>query len=165
PMGTSLPKPHLTVGAIGHHDHGMTTLVAAVVARQACKNRLDRFKSYKEIARGGTERDELKTITHAPTHGDYETARRHYAHIDCPGHMDRAKANIRALNKMDGPIVGVAADAGAMPQTREHLLLARQSNVSHLVVFLSKVDAVDDPQLIDLVELDLRETLSKYGFP
>ena len=160
-------KPHVNVGTIGHIDHGKTTLTAAICARQALKfPRPDvRVKSYKEIAKGGTERDELKTVTIAVAHVEYETPKRHYAHIDCPGHADYIKNMITGAAQMDGAILVVAANDGPMPQTREHLLLARQVNVPHVVVFLNKIDTVDDPELLDLVELEIRELLNKYEFP
>ncbi|GIW80708.1 MAG: elongation factor Tu [Gemmatales bacterium] len=158
-------KPHVNVGTIGHIDHGKTTLTAAIVARQAFKNKIEKFKDYKQIAKGGTERDELKTVTIAVAHVEYETPNRHYAHIDCPGHADYIKNMITGAAQMDGAILVVAANDGPMPQTREHLLLARQVNVPHIVVFLNKVDTVDDPELLELVELELRELLTKYEFP
>src|SRR5436305_7487541 len=158
-------KPHVNVGTIGHIDHGKTTLTAAIVARQGFKNKLDKVKSYKDIAKGGTERDELKTVTIAVAHVEYETPNRHYAHIDCPGHADYIKNMITGAAQMDGAILVVAANDGPMPQTREHILLARQVNVPYIVVFMNKVDTVDDPELLDLVELELRELLSKYDFP
>src|SRR5213078_3900013 len=158
-------KPHVNVGTIGHIDHGKTTLTASIVARQAYKNKVEKFKDYKEIAKGGTERDELKTVTIAVAHVEYETPNRHYAHIDCPGHADYIKNMITGAAQMDGAILVVAANDGPMPQTREHLLLARQVNVPFIIVFLNKVDTVDDPELLELVELELRELLSKYEFP
>src|SRR5437660_7745774 len=158
-------KPHVNVGTIGHIDHGKTTTTAAIVARQAFKNKITKFKDYKEIAKGGTERDDLKTVTIAVAHVEYETEKRHYAHIDCPGHADYIKNMITGAAQMDGAILVVAANDGPMPQTREHLLMARQVNVPYIVVFLNKVDTVDDPELLDLVELELRELLSKYEFP
>src|SRR2546427_4456120 len=158
-------KPHVNVGTIGHIDHGKTTLTASIVHRQAFKNKIAKFKDYKEIAKGGTERDDLKTVTIAVAHVEYETAARHYAHIDCPGHADYIKNMITGAAQMDGAILVVAANDGPMPQTREHLLLARQVNVPYIVVFLNKVDTVDDPELLELVELELRELLSKYEFP
>ena len=158
-------KPHVNVGTIGHIDHGKTTLTAAIVARQGFKNKVDKVKSYKDIAKGGTERDELKTVTISVAHVEYETPNRHYAHIDCPGHADYIKNMITGAAQMDGAILVVAANDGPMPQTREHLLLARQVNVPRIVVFLNKIDTVDDPELIELVELELRELLSKYEFP
>jgi elongation factor Tu len=161
----SRTKPHVNVGTIGHIDHGKTTLTAAIVARQAYKNKVEKFKDYKEIAKGGTERDDLKTVTIAVAHVEYETPKRHYAHIDCPGHADYIKNMITGAAQMDGAILVVAANDGPMPQTREHLLLARQVNVPYIVVFMNKIDTVDDPELLDLVELELRELLSKYEFP
>src|SRR5262249_34441445 len=158
-------KPHINVGTIGHIDHGKTTLTAAIVARQGVKNKVEKVKSYKEIAKGGTERDENKTVTIAVSHVEYETPKRHYAHIDCPGHADYIKNMITGAAQMDGAILVVAANDGPMPQTREHLLLARQVNVPYIVVFLNKIDTVDDPELLELVEMEMRELLSKYGFP
>jgi elongation factor Tu len=158
-------KPHVNVGTIGHIDHGKTTTTAAIVARQAYKNKIAKFKDYKEIAKGGTERDDLKTVTIAVAHVEYETANRHYAHIDCPGHADYIKNMITGAAQMDGAILVVAANDGPMPQTREHILLARQVGVPRIVVFLNKIDTVDDPELLELVEMELRELLSKYEFP
>src|SRR5207253_10244634 len=158
-------KPHVNVGTIGHIDHGKTTLTAAILMRQALKNKLAKVKSYAEIAKGGIVRDENKTVTIAVAHVEYETPNRHYAHIDCPGHADYIKNMITGAAQMDGAILVVAANDGPMPQTREHLLLARQVNVPYIVVFLNKIDTVDDPELLDLVELELRELLSKYEFP
>jgi elongation factor Tu len=169
-------KPHVNVGTIGHIDHGKTTLTAALVMRSLVKNKsAASFKGktvadpakdvYKEIAKGGTERDELKTVTIAVAHVEYETPNRHYAHIDCPGHADYIKNMITGAAQMDGAILVVAANDGPMPQTREHILLARQVGVPRIVVFLNKIDTVDDPELLDLVELELRELLSKYEFP
>jgi elongation factor Tu len=158
-------KPHVNVGTIGHIDHGKTTLTAAIVARQGYKNKVEKIKSYKDIAKGGTERDELKTVTIAVAHVEYETPNRHYAHIDCPGHADYIKNMITGAAQMDGAILVVAANDGPMPQTREHILLARQVGVPRIVVFLNKIDTVDDPELIELVELELRELLTKYEFP
>jgi elongation factor Tu len=158
-------KPHVNVGTIGHIDHGKTTLTAAIVARQGYKNKVDKIKSYKDIAKGGTERDDLKTVTIAVAHVEYETPNRHYAHIDCPGHADYIKNMITGAAQMDGAILVVAANDGPMPQTREHILLARQVGVPRIVVFLNKIDTVDDPELLELVELELRELLSRYEFP
>jgi elongation factor Tu len=159
-------KPHVNVGTIGHIDHGKTTLTAALVMRSAAKFKPDlKVKTYKEIAKGGTERDELKTVTIAVAHVEYETPTRHYAHIDCPGHADFIKNMITGAAQMDGAILVVAANDGPMPQTREHVLLARQVGVPRIVVFLNKVDTVDDPELLELVELELRELLTKYEFP
>jgi elongation factor Tu len=159
-------KPHVNVGTIGHIDHGKTTLTAALVMRSAVKHKPDlKIKSYKEIAKGGTERDDLKTVTIAVAHVEYETANRHYAHIDCPGHADYIKNMITGAAQMDGAILVVAANDGPMPQTREHILLARQVGVPALVVFLNKIDLVDDEELLELVELELRELLTHYKFP
>src|SRR5215472_3087772 len=158
-------KPHVNVGTIGHIDHGKTTLTAAILARQAYKNKIEKIKSYSEIAKGGTVRDENKTVTIAVAHVEYETPNRHYAHIDCPGHADYIKNMITGAAQMDGAILVVAANDGPMPQTREHILLARQVNVPSLVVFMNKVDMVDDPEILDLVELEVRELLKKYQFP
>lgn len=158
-------KPHVNVGTIGHIDHGKTTLTAAIVARQGWKNKVEKIKSYKDIAKGGTERDDLKTVTISVAHVEYETPNRHYAHIDCPGHADYIKNMITGAAQMDGAILVVAANDGPMPQTREHILLARQVGVPRIVVFLNKIDTVDDPELLELVELELRELLSKYEFP
>ncbi len=157
-------KPHVNVGTIGHIDHGKTTLTAAIVARQAHKFG-GKAKSYADIAKGGTVRDENKTVTIAVAHVEYETANRHYAHIDCPGHADFIKNMITGAAQMDGAILVVAANDGPMPQTREHILLARQVGVPRIVVFLNKIDTVDDPELLELVEMELRELLSKYEFP
>ena len=158
-------KPHVNVGTIGHIDHGKTTTTAAIVARQAFKNKIAKFKSYKDIAKGGTERDDLKTVTIAVAHVEYETPNRHYAHIDCPGHADYIKNMITGAAQMDGAILVVAANDGPMPQTREHLLLARQVGVPYIVVYLNKVDTVDDPELIELVEMEIRDLLTKYEYP
>jgi elongation factor Tu len=157
-------KPHVNVGTIGHIDHGKTTLTAALLAVQAAK-KLAQMKSYADIAKGGTVRDETKTVTIAVSHVEYETEKRHYAHIDCPGHADFIKNMITGAAQMDGAILVVSAADGPMPQTREHILLARQVGVPALVVFLNKVDLVDDPELLELVELELRELLTHYGFP
>src|SRR5205085_592268 len=158
-------KPHVNVGTIGHIDHGKTTLTAAIVARQGYKNKVAKVKSYAEIAKGGIVRDENKTVTIAVAHVEYETPNRHYAHIDCPGHADYIKNMITGAAQMDGAILVVAANDGPMPQTREHLLLARQVGVPKIVVFLNKVDTVDDPDLLELVEMEMRELLTKYEFP
>jgi elongation factor Tu len=157
-------KPHVNVGTIGHIDHGKTTTTAAILAVQAAKG-LAQTKSYADIAKGGTVRDETKTVTIAVSHVEYETAKRHYAHIDCPGHADFIKNMITGAAQMDGAILVVSAADGPMPQTREHILLARQVGVPALVVFLNKVDLVDDEELLELVELELRELLTHYGFP
>jgi elongation factor Tu len=159
-------KPHVNVGTIGHIDHGKTTLTAAILMRQAHKNKSgEKVKSYAEIAKGGIVRDANKTVTIAVSHVEYETATRHYAHIDCPGHADYIKNMITGAAQMDGAILVVAANDGPMPQTKEHLLLARQVGVPRIVVFLNKVDTVDDPELLDLVEYEMRDLLKKYEFP
>jgi elongation factor Tu len=157
-------KPHVNVGTIGHIDHGKTTLTGALLAVQSAKG-LANFKSYADIAKGGTVRDETKTVTIAVSHVEYETQKRHYAHIDCPGHADFIKNMITGAAQMDGGILVVSAADGPMPQTREHILLARQVGVPALCVFLNKIDLVDDPELLELVELELRELLTHYGFP
>jgi len=157
-------KPHVNVGTIGHIDHGKSTLTAALVAVQAAAG-LEKARTYAEITKGGTVRDANKTVTIAASHTEYETAKRHYAHIDCPGHADFIKNMITGAAQMDGGILVVSAADGPMPQTREHVLLARQVNVPALVVFLNKVDLVDDKDLLDLVEMEIRELLTKYGFP
>ena len=157
-------KPHVNVGTIGHIDHGKTTLTGAILAVQSAKG-MANFKSYADIAKGGTVRDETKTVTIAVSHVEYETDKRHYAHIDCPGHADFIKNMITGAAQMDGAILVVSAADGPMPQTREHILLARQVGVPALVVFLNKIDLVDDPELLELVELEIRELLTKYGFP
>ncbi len=156
-------KPHVNVGTIGHIDHGKTTLTGAILAVQAKKG-LASFKSYADIAKGGTVRDSTKTVTIAVAHVEYESDKRHYAHIDCPGHADFIKNMITGAAQMDGAILVVSAADGPMPQTREHVLLARQVNVPALVVFLNKVDLVDDPELLELVDMEVRELLSKYDF-
>ena len=158
-----MKKVHVNVGTIGHIDHGKTTLTAAILAVQAQKG-LSRLKSYRDIAKGGTVRDENKTVTITTSHVSYETEERLYAHIDCPGHADYVKNMMTGAAQMDGAILLLAATDGPMPQTREHILLARQVGVPELVVFLNKCDLVDDPELIDLVELEVRGLLSKYGF-
>jgi elongation factor Tu len=157
-------KPHVNVGTIGHIDHGKTTLTAAILAVQQTKG-LAEFKSYADIAKGGTVRDENKTVTIAVSHVEYETDLRHYAHIDCPGHADYIKNMITGAAQMDGAILVVEAGTGPMPQTREHILLARQVNVPALVVFLNKVDLVDDEELVMLVEEEIRDLLTKHDFP
>jgi elongation factor Tu len=156
-------KPHVNVGTIGHIDHGKTTLTGAILAVQARKG-LAQFKSYADIAKGGTVRDETKTVTIAVAHVEYESEKRHYAHIDCPGHADFIKNMITGAAQMDGAILVVSAADGPMPQTKEHVLLARQVDVPALVVFLNKCDLVDDPELLELVELEIRELLNKYEF-
>jgi elongation factor Tu len=157
-------KPHVNVGTIGHIDHGKSTLTAALSARSAVKNG-QTPKTYAEITKGGTVRDANKTVTIASSHTEYETSKRHYAHVDCPGHADFVKNMITGAAQMDGAILVVSAADGPMPQTREHVLLARQVGVPHIVVFLNKVDLVDDPELLDLVEMEIRELLNKYNFP
>jgi len=161
-------KPHVNVGTIGHIDHGKTTLTAAILVRQAHKNKTgEKVKSYSEIAKGGIVRDANKTVTIAVSHVEYETPSRHYAHIDCPGHADYIKNMITGAAQMDGAVLVVSAPDGPMPQTREHILLARQVGVPAIVVYLNKVDMIGegDQELLDLVELELRELLSKYQFP
>jgi len=159
-------KPHVNVGTIGHVDHGKTTLTAAMTKVMEMKG-LSKFKSYDEIAKASEaqgRRDETKILTIATAHVEYSTENRHYAHVDCPGHADYVKNMITGAAQMDGAILVVSAYDGPMPQTREHILLARQVNVPRIVVFLNKVDLVDDPELIDLVEMETRELLSKYEF-
>jgi elongation factor Tu len=155
-------KPHVNVGTIGHIDHGKTTLTAAIT-KQLAKQGKAEFVPFDQIDKAPEERE--RGITIATAHVEYETDKRHYAHVDCPGHADYIKNMITGAAQMDGAILVVAADDGPMPQTREHILLARQVGVPYVVVFLNKVDMVDDPELIELVELELRELLSKYGFP
>src|SRR5437016_11104918 len=157
-------KPHVNVGTIGHVDHGKSTLTAAIVQVQSRKN-LAKPISYAEITKGGTVRDATKTVTIAVSHVEYETATRHYAHVDCPGHADYVKNMITGAAQMDGAILVVSAADGPMPQTREHILLARQVGVPYIVVFLNKADKIDDKELLELVELEVRELLTKYGFP
>ncbi len=157
-------KPHVNVGTIGHIDHGKTTLTAALAARSQAKYGTT-AKSYKDIAKGGIDRDATKTVTIAAAHVEYESEIRHYAHVDCPGHADYIKNMITGAAQMDGAILVVSAADGPMPQTREHILLARQVGVPRIVVFLNKVDLVDDAELLDLVEMEVRELLTKYGFP
>src|SRR5690349_20076778 len=157
-------KPHVNVGTIGHIDHGKTTLTGALLAVQSAKG-LARFKAYSEIAKGGTVRDETKTVTIAVSHVEYESPNRHYAHIDCPGHADFIKNMITGAAQMDGAILVVSAADGPMPQTREHILLARQVGVPAIVCFLNKCDLVDDPELLELVEMEVRDLLTKYDYP
>jgi elongation factor Tu len=152
-------KPHVNVGTIGHVDHGKTTLSAAIAKVQGNP------KSYADIAKGGTVRDASKIVTIAISHIEYESDKRHYAHIDCPGHADYVKNMITGAAQMDGAILVVSAPDGPMPQTREHVLLANQVNVPALVVYLNKVDLVTDPEFLDLVEMEIRDLLKKYGFP
>jgi elongation factor Tu len=155
-------KPHVNVGTIGHVDHGKTTLTAAITQRQSKKGLAD-FVPFDQIDKAPEERE--RGITIATAHVEYQTAKRHYAHVDCPGHADYVKNMITGAAQMDGAILVVSAADGPMPQTREHVLLARQVNVPHIVVFLNKVDMVDDPELLELVELEVRELLSNYEFP
>ncbi len=157
-------KPHVNVGTIGHIDHGKTTLTAALAARSQAKYGTT-AKSYKDIAKGGIDRDATKTVTIAAAHVEYESETRHYAHVDCPGHADYVKNMITGAAQMDGAILVVSAADGPMPQTREHILLARQVGVPKMVVFMNKIDLVDDKELLDLVEMEVRELLTKYGFP
>jgi elongation factor Tu len=157
-------KPHVNIGTIGHIDHGKTCLTSAITNVLAVKGQAT-AKSYEEIAKGGAVRDKNKILTIAVAHVEYETEKRHYAHIDCPGHADYIKNMITGAAQMDGAILVVSAADGPMPQTREHILLARQVNVPAIVVFLNKVDLVDDKELLDLVELEIRELLTKYNFP
>ncbi len=157
-------KPHVNVGTIGHIDHGKSTLTAALSARSAAVFG-GIIKSYAEITKGGTVRDANKTVTIASSHTEYETKNRHYAHVDCPGHADFVKNMITGAAQMDGAILVVSAADGPMPQTREHVLLARQVGVPYIVVFLNKVDLVDDPDLLELVESEIRDLLNKYNFP
>jgi elongation factor Tu len=160
-------KPHVNVGTIGHVDHGKTTLTAAITAVQASKG-LAKFKAYDEVAKASEKdgrRDPTKILTIATAHVEYESEKRHYAHVDCPGHADYVKNMITGAAQMDGAILVVSAADGPMPQTREHVLLARQVNVPALVVFLNKIDLLDDPELLELVELEIRELLNKYEFP
>ena len=157
-------KPHVNVGTIGHVDHGKTTLTASLL-QVLSKQGKAQVKSYQDIAKGGTVRDDSKIVTIAVSHVEYESDKRHYAHIDCPGHADYIKNMITGAAQMDGAILVVSAADGPMPQTREHVLLARQVNVPNLVVFLNKVDLVDDPELLDLVEIEVRDLLKKYDFP
>jgi elongation factor Tu len=156
-------KPHVNVGTIGHVDHGKTTLTAAITKVLAKNNPKIQFRSFDSIDNAPEEK--ARGITIATAHVEYETKNRHYAHVDCPGHADYVKNMITGAAQMDGAILVVAATDGPMPQTREHILLARQVGVPAMVVFLNKVDAVDDPELLDLVELEVRELLSKYEFP
>ena len=156
-------KPHVNVGTIGHVDHGKTTTTASILAVQASKG-LAVVKSYKDIAKGGTVRDETKTVTIAAAHVEYESPNRHYAHVDCPGHADFVKNMITGAAQMDGAILVVSAADGPMPQTKEHILLAKQVGVPKIVVWLNKVDLLDDPDLLELVEMEIRDLLNKYGY-
>ena len=155
-------KPHVNVGTVGHVDHGKTTLTAAITKAMGLKGGAT-FRSFDSIDNAPEEK--ARGITIATAHVEYETDNRHYAHVDCPGHADYVKNMITGAAQMDGAILVVSAADGPMPQTREHILLARQVNVPYIVVFMNKVDMVDDPELLDLVELEIRELLSKYQFP
>jgi elongation factor Tu len=160
-------KPHVNVGTIGHVDHGKTTLTSAMT-KVAAEKGLAEYVSYDQVAKASESqgrRDATKILTIATSHVEYSTDKRHYAHVDCPGHADYVKNMITGAAQMDGAILVVSAVDGPMPQTREHILLARQVNVPYIVVFLNKCDAVDDPELLDLVELEVRELLSQYEFP
>jgi elongation factor Tu len=160
-------KPHVNVGTIGHVDHGKTTLTAAITKVMSMRG-LAEFKSYDEVAKASISqgrRNEMKILTIATSHVEYQSDNRHYAHVDCPGHADYVKNMITGAAQMDGAILVVSAEDGPMPQTREHILLARQVGVPCIVVFLNKVDKVEDPELLDLVELEVRELLSQYDFP
>ena len=157
-------KPHANVGTIGHIDHGKTSLTSAITKVLELKGQA-KMKSYADIAKGGVVRDASKILTVAISHVEYETDNRHYAHVDCPGHADYIKNMITGAAQMDGAILVVSAPDGPMPQTREHILLARQVQVPNIVVFLNKVDLMDDEELLELVELEVRELLSKYDFP
>ncbi|MHB1193144.1 MAG: elongation factor Tu [Longimicrobiales bacterium] len=160
-------KPHVNVGTIGHVDHGKTTLTAALTKVSADKGYSTKYVSYDEVAKASESqgrRDATKILTIATSHVEYESDKRHYAHVDCPGHADYVKNMITGAAQMDGAILVVSATDGPMPQTREHILLARQVNVPHIVVFLNKCDLADDPELLELVELEVRELLSHYGF-
>src|SRR5437870_5751371 len=160
-------KPHVNVGTIGHVDHGKTTLTAAITKVAEAKG-LAKYVSYDEVAKASAaqgRRDATKILTIATAHVEYATTQRHYAHVDCPGHADYVKNMITGAAQMDGAILVVSAVDGPMPQTREHILLARQVNVPYIVVFLNKCDLVDDAELLDLVELEVRELLAKYEYP
>ena len=157
-------KPHVNIGTIGHIDHGKTTLTAAI-CNILSKLGQATARDYADIAKGGTVRDETKVVTISVAHVEYETATRHYAHIDCPGHADYIKNMITGAAQMDGAILVVSAADGPMPQTREHILLARQVNVPSMVVFMNKCDLVNDKELLDLVEMEIRDLLTKYGYP
>ena len=161
-------KPHVNVGTIGHVDHGKTTLTAALTKISSDRGYGTKYVSYDEVAKASESqgrRDATKILTIATSHVEYETEKRHYAHVDCPGHADYVKNMITGAAQMDGAILVVSAVDGPMPQTREHILLARQVNVPHIVVYLNKCDLVDDEELLDLVELEVRELLSEYQFP
>src|SRR4030088_2777481 len=161
-------KPHVNVGTIGHVDHGKTTLTAALTKISADKGYGTKYISYDQVAKASESqgrRDPTKILTIATSHVEYETVKRHYAHVDCPGHADYVKNMITGAAQMDGAILVVSAVDGPMPQTREHIILARQVNVPNIVVFLNKCDLVEDAELLDLVELEVRELLSKYEYP
>src|SRR6201993_4597710 len=161
-------KPHVNVGTIGHVDHGKTTLTAALTKVSAEKGWGGKYVSYDEGAKASASQgrgDATKILTIATSHVEYETPKRHYAHVDCPGHADYVKNMITGAAQMDGAILVVSAVDGPMPQTREHILLARQVNVPRIVVFLNKCDVADDPELVDLVAIEVRDLLSKYQFP
>ena len=157
-------KPHVNIGTVGHVDHGKTTLTASILQVQA-EDGLAEIKKYSDIAKGGTVRDETKTVTIAVAHVEYQSETRHYAHVDCPGHADYVKNMITGAAQMDGAILVVDASSGPMPQTKEHVLLAKQVGVPSIVVCLNKSDLVDDDELLDLVEMEVRELLDKYEFP
>src|SRR5262245_57940894 len=161
-------KPHVNVGTIGHVDHGKTTLTAALTKVVADKGWGTTYVSYDQVAKASESqgrRDPTKILTISTSHVEYSTPNRHYAHVDCPWHADYVKNMITGAAQMDGAILVVSAVDGPMPQTREHILLARQVNVPYIVVFLNKCDVVDDPELLELVELEVRELLTSYGFP
>jgi elongation factor Tu len=159
-------KPHVNVGTIGHIDHGKTTLTAALTARSAHRFPASvRAIAYDEVAKGGVRRDDAKTVTVITAHVEYESDQRHYGHVDCPGHADYVKNMVTGASQMDAAVLVVSAADGSMPQTREHILLARQVGVPRILVFMNKVDLVDDGELLDLVDLEVRELLTKYGFP
>src|SRR5512137_271218 len=155
-------KPHVNVGTIGHVDHGKTTLTAAIT-KVLQEKKLAEYVSFDQIDKAPEERE--RGITIATAHVEYQTLKRHYAHVDCPGHADYIKNMITGAAQMDGAILVVSAPDGPMPQTREHVLLARQVEVPYIVVYMNKVDMVDDPELLDLVEMEVRELLTKYQFP
>ena len=159
----SRTKPHVNVGTIGHVDHGKTTLTAAITLCLSKSNPNIQFRSFDSIDNAPEERE--RGITIATAHVEYETAKRHYAHVDCPGHADYIKNMITGAAQMDGAILVVSAADGPMPQTREHILLARQVGVPYIVVYMNKADMVDDPELLELVEMEVRELLTEYEFP
>src|ERR671919_484536 len=156
-------KPHVNIGTIGHIDHGKTTLTAAITKTLAKHNPKNKFRSFDSIDNAPEEK--ARGITIAVSHVEYETSKRHYAHVDCPGHADYIKNMITGAAQMDGAILVVSAADGPMPQTREHILLARQVGVPYIVVYMNKADQVDDPELLELVELEVRDLLSSYEFP